>query len=364
MALVQDWFVVNGGAEKIVKELVALFPEATVFGLVDFLSDADRAEILMGKSVVTSFLQKFPNAKKNYRNYLPFFTMAIESLNFEGFDLIVSSSSSVAKGLKKKPGQLHICYCHSPIRYAWDLEDEYLSHLSWIKRQVAKLILARIRVWDRATAGRVDVYIANSEHIAERIRRIYSREPLVIYPPVDISAFQPCALKENYYFTSARMVAYKKIDLIVAAFNQMPHLQLVVSGDGPELEKLQSMSSPNIVFTGFLSKPDLVRYMQHAKAFILAAEEDFGITSLEAQACATPVIAYRKGGYLETVIENKTGVFFDEQSAQSIANAVLNFEKGNNTFELSHFAQQVNKFSIANFKNQFIQIVQQYVDKK
>ena len=365
IALVQDWFVVNGGAEKIVKELVTLYPNAEVFGLVDFLNDQDRKDVLNGKRAKTSFLQQLPFAAKGYRNFLPLFPKAIEGLDLSEFDLIISSSYSVAKGLKREKGkQLHICYCHSPIRYAWDLEREYLSHLSGLKKWIAKLTLAYIRKWDISTLDRVDFFIANSNFIAERIKRIYGRDAAVIYPPVDTSSFIPVLVKEEYYFTSARMVAYKKLDLIVKAFEELPHLKLVVSGDGPEFEKLKKMATPNVVFTGFLTKNDLVTKMQRAKAFILAAEEDFGITSLEAQACATPVIALRKGGYLETVLEGKTGCFFDEQNSKAITEAVVDFEQKNWNFKLEDFTNQVNRFSTVKFNQAISALIEEHVAKK
>ncbi|MBL7882965.1 MAG: glycosyltransferase, partial [Bacteroidia bacterium] len=230
VALVQDWFVVNGGAEKVVKEIIELYPDCDVFSLVDFLNDKDREFILKGKKAKTSFIQKMPFSKKLYRNYLPLFPKAIESLDFTKYDLIISSSYAVAKGIKKNKNQIHICYCHSPIRYAWDLEDEYFKKTPFLKRIIIKRVLNYIRKWDVKTSERVDLFIANSNYIAERIKRIYNRDAVVIYPPIDTVNFKPNKEKDNYYFTSNRMVSYKKTDLIVRAFNQLPHLKLIVSG--------------------------------------------------------------------------------------------------------------------------------------
>jgi glycosyltransferase involved in cell wall biosynthesis len=356
--------VVNGGAEKIVREIINLFPDCTIFSLVDFLNDEDREFILKGKKATTSFLQNMPFSKNGYRNYLPLFPKAIESLDFSGYDLIISSSYSVAKGIKKSKDQMHICYCHSPMRYAWDLEDEYLSPLPLIKRLLAKWTLKYIRKWDVRTSERVDLFVANSKNVAERIKRIYGRDSIVLYPPVDISSFSPVQKKENYYFTSARMVPYKKLDLIIETFNELPHLNLIVSGDGPELKKLKTLGKKNIEFTGFIKKDELVKYIQKAKAFILAADEDFGITSLEAQSCCTPVIAYKKGGYLETVIEGSTGIFFEEQNVESLTKAILKLEDMKLPFKEADFISNVERFSIEQFQNGLKKIITDHVKRK
>jgi glycosyltransferase involved in cell wall biosynthesis len=360
VAIVQDWFVVNGGAEKVVKEIITLFPNCDIFSLIDFLNDEDRAFILQGKKATTSFLQKLPFAKEQYRYYLPLFPLAIESLDLKGYDLIISSSYSVAKGIKKKKGQIHICYCHSPIRYAWDLESEYTDNLPPIKRFFAKITLKYIRKWDKRTTARVDLFIANSKNVSERIKRIYNRDSFVLYPPIDTSSFKPEENKSNYYFSSARMVPYKKLDLIVGAFNEMPNLKLIVSGDGPELSNLIKIGKENIEFIGFVKKKSLISYIQKAKAFILAADEDFGITSVEAQSCCTPVVALEKGGYLETVVENKTGFFFKEQSIKSIKEAILKIESREISLKKNDFISNVERFSIENFQIGFRNIVNIY----
>jgi glycosyltransferase involved in cell wall biosynthesis len=365
IALVQDWFTVNGGAEKVIKEIVNVYSDVDVFALVDFLNDEDRQYILKGKKCTTSFLQHLPFAKSVYRNFLPLFPMAIGSLDFTGYDLIISSSTSVAKGAKKaNKNQIHICYCNSPMRYAWDQEEEYLSHMGKLKKLIAKITLKYIRKWDIKTLDRVDLFIANSNNVAERIQRIYGRSSVVLYPPVDASSFTPELNKENYYFTSARFVPYKKIDLIIKAFNELPHLKLIVSGDGPESETLKELANENTTFVGFLTKEELIKHTQKAKAFILAADEDFGITSLEAQSCCTPVIAYKKGGYLETVVDGKTGLFFDEQIVSSLKETILKFENLDYSFKKEDFLENMEKFSISQFKTRLKNIVDDYVKGK
>lgn len=357
VAIVQDWLIVNGGAEKVLAQLVALYPYADIFALIDFLKPDDRQQIVQGKYATTSYFQKIPFAKHFYRYFLPLFPHAIESLDLSNYDLIISSSYAVAKGVKKHKNQMHICYCHSPIRYAWDLEDTYLHDVNVLKKWLAKYTLAYIRKWDLKTLNSVDYFIANSKYIQERIQRIYQRDATVIYPPVDLKAFEPNSDKENYYFTTARLVGYKKTDLIVKAFAKLPHLKLVVAGEGPDLDWLKSIATSNVIFTGYLEKAALVTYMQKSKAFVLAAVEDFGISALEAQSCATPVIALRKGGYLETVVENKTGVFFDEQSEEAIAQCIKAFDEGHRHFELIDFAQNVEQYSADVFKQKMAHFI-------
>ena len=360
VALVQDWFTVDGGAEKVVKEILHFFPDADIFGLIDCLSDEDRKTILNGKKVFTSFIQNLPQSEVMYRNYLPFFPLAIEALDFSAYDLIVSSSYAVAKGIKVNPGQIHICYCHTPIRYAWDLRDEYLSQMGSIKRTIARPILKYIRNWDLKTSNNPTHYIANSENVAERIQRLYNRNATVIYPPVDTENFTYQEKKSDYYLTSARLVPYKKVNLIVEAFSQLPNQKLIVSGDGPQLEHLKTIAGPNVSFAGFLERKDLISHIQNAKAFILAAEEDFGITSVEAQSCGTPVIALNKGGYKETVVSQKTGVFFNNQTSESIADCIKTFENEKLTFKKEDFMTNVDKFSINKFRMSFQKVLNRY----
>jgi len=341
-AIIHEWFVNYAGSERVVESFTNIWPEADVFALVDFLSDEQRKIILKGKKAKTSFIQKLPFAKKRHRNYLPLFPSAIERLDISGYDVIVSSSHAVAKGFKKKGDQLHITYCHSPMRYIWDQADQYLKGT---KGLTAKLFMDYLRKWDLISASNVEFFIANSHHIAEKIKRIYKREAEVIYPPVDTNKFEVGNQKEDYYLTASRMVPYKKLDLVVEAFNQMPDKKLVVVGSGPEKDNIKSAAASNIEIIGHQERDSLKSFMQKAKAFVFAAEEDFGIIVVEAMACGTPVIAFNKGGTNESVINGTTGILFDEQSSEAIKNAVIQFENRKNSYDSLAIRKHSEKFS-------------------
>ncbi len=329
IAIVCDWLVTYAGAERVLNAMLQCFPAADLFALIDFLP-ANQRGFLQGKAVKTTFLQAWPGVKKYYRYCLPFMPLAIEQLDLGGYDLIISSSHAVAKGVITGPDQLHISYVHSPIRYAWDLQAEYLKEMRGLKKLFAQVMLHKIRLWDYRTANGVDHFLANSKFIANRIWKIYRREANVIYPPVDTMQFTPHAQKDNFYLTASRLVPYKKIDLIVEAFAALPEKKLVVIGDGPEMQKIKNKAGKNIEVLGQQPQEKLVEYMQRAKAFVFAAEEDFGIAPVEAQAAGTPVIAYSKGGALETIRgldhAQPTGVFFEEQTVSSLLNAIQTFE--------------------------------------
>ena len=327
-ALINDWYYVNGGAEKVIHSLNQIWDDFDHFALIDFLNENDRTFILNGKKAKTTFIQNLPTVKSNHRKFLQLFPLAIQQFNLREYEIILSSSSSIAKGVRTTKNQLHICYCHSPMRYAWDLQEQYLDDagLKRIKRAYAIFVLNKIKKWDIANSHNVSFFIANSKCIAQRIKAIYNREATVIYPPVDVDFFSLETQKEAYYFTASRMVSYKKIQLIVETFNELPHLQLIVAGDGPEFQKIQKIAKSNIQLVGFVDAMLLKKYMQKAKGFVFAAEEDFGIIPVEAQACGTPVIAFGKGGALETVLDNVTGVFFKEQNSNSLSKALHHFE--------------------------------------
>ena len=347
VAIVHDWLVTNAGAEKVLKEIVAIYPDADIFSLVDFLSDIQREEVIAGKKVTTSFLQYFPFAKTHFRNFLPFFPKAIESLDLSVYDLVISSSWAVAKGVKTSNVQIHICYCHTPIRYAWDLYDEYVSSLKQPKKALVEQTLKYIRKWDLKSLDRVDHFIANSNFVKERINRLYNRNAEVIYPPVDTNKFILCTEKEDFYLTASRLVSYKKTKLIVEAFNEMPEKKLVVIGVGEDYDAIVKIAKENIVVMGYQDDIVLVDMMAKAKAFVYAAVEDFGIVPVEAMVCGTPVIALNDGGTAETVVDGFSGVHFQRQSVEDIVDAVNRFE--GLTFNLSTIAKEAHKYASKRF---------------
>lgn len=361
VALVHDWFCDSGGAEKVVARILKSFPDADVFSTVDFLTNQQRQDILGGKAVTTTFIQKLPKAK-SYRKYFPLMPVALESLDLAGYDVIISSSSSVAKGVISGPDQVHICYCHSPMRYAWDLQEQYLREAGismGFKGFLARSMLSYMRNWDVRSSFGVDYFIANSEYIARRINKVYRRTSEVIYPNVEVSDFEICRDKDEYYFTCSRMVPYKKIDLIVEAFAKMPDKRLVVIGDGPDMPKIKALAKDNIELMGYQSFDMLKKTMSKAKAFVFAAEEDFGIVPVEAQACGTPVIAFGKGGALETVVDGVTGVYFDEQTTESLQSAVEKFDQLE--FDSEAIRRHSERFSSARFDTEFVDFVNEKV---
>lgn len=363
VAIVHDWLVVYAGAERVLEQMISCLPDADLFALVDFLPTNDRA-FIHNKAVTTSFIQKLPFAKTKYRNYLPLMPLAIEQFDLSAYDVIISSSHAVAKGVLIGPDQLHLCMCYSPIRYAWDLQFQYLreSRLeSGIRGWSARLLLHRIRLWDTRTANSVDNFIAISRFVARRIEKAYRRQSEVIYPPVDVSSFVFRPDKENFYLAASRMVPYKNLPLIIEAFASMPEKRLVVIGDGPDLGKCKSVAASNVTIMGWQPFSVLRDHMQRAKAFVFAAEEDFGITPLEAQACGTPVIGFAKGGLLETIRglgkERPTGVFFAEQSCAAIQAAVREFERENSKIVAEDCRDNVMRFSPEEFKEAFTKFV-------
>lgn len=378
-AVVHDWLVTYAGAERALEQILLLYPDADLFALVDFLPQEQRSFIL-NKNAHTSFIQSLPFAKRKYRSYLPFMPLAIEQFDLSEYDLVLSSSHAVAKGVLTHARQLHVCYCYTPMRYAWDLHTQYLkeSHLDkGLKGLFVRAVLHYLRLWDSSVANRVDEYIAISQYIEKRIKKIYGREAKVIYPPVDTDYFLPGLEKEDYYLTASRMVPYKKIDLIVEAFSNMPDKKLVVIGDGPDFSKIKSRSGRNITLLGHQSSPVMKDYMQKAKAFIFAAEEDFGIVTVEAQACGTPVIAFGRGGSLETInplpialsgIHNDTGtaptgVFFYEQTSIALKNAIVLFEENINVFDRKLIRNNALRFSTKRFKLEFKDFIDHALEK-
>lgn len=359
VAIVHDWLVTYAGAEKVLEQMLICYPNAHIFSLVEYL---DNKNFIKDKVVKTSFIQKLPFSKTKYRSYLSLMPIAVEQFDLSKYDLIISSSHAVAKGVLTGPDQLHICMCYSPIRYAWDLQHQYLKESSLekgFKSLIARYILHQIRKWDYRTANGVDHFIGISYFIQKRIKKIYRRNSKVIYPPVDTNLFKNLEREKNdFYITCSRMVPYKKIDLIVETFSEIfPGKELMVIGDGPDFKKIKNIAKSNVKLLGQTSPKELHLLLSQAKAFIFASEEDFGIAPIEAQSCGTPVIALKKGAAKETIvgIENKnpTGVFFEDQTVKSLASAIDIFEKDHSKISSENCIKNAERFSIDRFRSEF-----------
>jgi glycosyltransferase involved in cell wall biosynthesis len=359
LAIVHEWLVTRGGSEKVVEQMLSIWPQADLFTVLDCYSDTDRKHI-DGRRAKTTFIQNLPFASRYYQKYLPLMPLAIEQLDLSKYDVIISSSHAVSKGVITGPNQLHICYIHSPIRYAWDMQHQYLTESKLDKGLAgwaARLVLHRIRQWDTRSSFGVDHFVANSHYIARRVKKAYRRNAEVIYPPVSIDAFEFCDSKDDFYLTASRLVPYKKVPAIVRAFSQMPSKRLVVIGDGPEYDRAVAHATPNVTFLGYQSFEVLHDHMRRARAFIFNAEEDFGIVPVEAQACGTPVIAFGSGGARETVIDDEsndaTGLFYDEQTPEAIVSAIERFEARENAFDSRACRANAERFSAQQFRHSF-----------
>ena len=329
VAIIHDWLETVAGAERVLEQMLLCYPEADLFAVVDFLPE-DRRGFLHGRVPRTSFIQRLPFARRWFRHYAMLLPMAVEQWDLSGYDLVLSSSHAIAKGVLTGPDTLHVSYVHSPMRYAWDLQHQYLRESGLdrgLRGIAARWLLARLRQWDRGTANGVDLFLANSHYVARRIRKAYRREAQVIPPPVDIETFSPGGEKQDFYLVASRHVAYKRIDLVAAAFAAMPDRKLVIVGDGPAHARVRAAAggARNITFRPAVPQAELVALMRAARAFVFAGEEDFGIVLAEALACGTPVIALGRGGAAEIVVEG-AGVLFAEQTADAVAEAVRRFE--------------------------------------
>lgn len=371
-ALIHDWLTTYAGAERVLEQMLTLYPQADLFAVCDFLPAAQRG-FLQGRVAQTSFIQRLPFAARRYRGYLPLMPLAIEQLDVSAYDVVLSSSHAVAKGVLTGPQQLHVSYVHSPIRYAWDLQHQYLreAHLQrGLKSMLARLMLHYMRLWDVRTANGVDAFVVNSRFIGRRVAKAYRRPAKVIYPPVDVAAFALREEKEEFYLTASRMVPYKKMPLIVEAFATMPDKRLVVVGDGPELGRCKAVAAPNVELLGYQPFEVVRDLMQRAQAFVFAAEEDFGITPVEAQACGTPVIAFGKGGACETIVGLEaaapatggeaapTGLFFAEQSVAAIVAAVHRFEEMRERFTPQACRENALRFAPERFRAELAEFVE------
>jgi glycosyltransferase involved in cell wall biosynthesis len=358
VAIVHDWLYTIGGAERVLQGILRCFPNAEIFCLFDHLSDGDRAKIGFAKAH-TSFLQRMPFVRRNHRIFLPLMPLAIEQLDLRGFDVVISSSYAVAKGVLTGPDQLHVSYVHSPMRYAWDLQEDYLEEsrltrgmFGWLSR----VVLHGIRVWDIRTAHGVDSYVANSRYVARRIRKLYGAEATVIHPPVRVPDEVAPAEKGNFFLSASRLVSYKNVRVLIEAFGHLPEHQLVVVGAGPDYEKLRKLAGPNVRMLGYVEDAALTGLMRQARAFLFAAREDFGITPLEAQALGTPVIALGRGGSRETVVSDgaaPTGLFFDTATPEAVAWAVRRFIESERRFTPANCHAHARRYSEARFDREF-----------
>ena len=365
-ALVHEWLtpLATGGSELVVQEILK-HVDADVYALIDFES-TNPESYLFGREIGTTFLQHFPLARKGVQKYLPLLPIAIEQLDLREYDIILSSSHAVAKGILSSPGQLHVCYCHTPMRYAWDMTFDYLRSSKagrGIPGVLTRYLLHRLRQWEVISANRVDYFIANSQHTARRIWRCYRRRAEVIYPPVDIARFSLMPQKQDFYVTVCRLVSYKNVSAIVQAFNQLGH-NLIVIGTGPELDMIRQIAKPNVQILGWQPAEVVEKYIAEAKAFVYAACEDFGIALVEAQACGTPVIAYAAGGALETVLdirqhpETGTGLFFSSQTAAALVAAVEEFEQLQGKFQPEIGRLHAAEFSPEVFRERYVGFVE------
>ncbi len=359
VAVVHDWLNSYVGGERVLEQIIAVAPAADLFVTFDNMEGQDRG-FLGGKIPRTSFLQNWPFVRKRYTKFLPLLTLAVEQLDVTGYDVVLSSSASIGKGVITSADQMHVAYVHSPMRYAWDLQHQYLRDFGLtggLRAFAARSVLHHARMWDLRAANGVDHFVANSQYIARRIWRVYRRSADVVYPPVDTEAFTSREDKDSFYLAASRLVPYKRMDAIVQAFSLLPSRRLVVIGAGPEMSRLKAAAGPNVEILGYQPPGVLRDHMQRARAFLFAAEEDFGITPVEAQACGTPVIAYGRGGVTETVrgldTDQPTGVFFAEQTPGHVAEAVQEFERHEHQILPAACRANAMRFSIGNFRRNY-----------
>ena len=357
VAIVHDWLTGMRGGERVLEILCELYPDAPVYTL--FYNPARMSKAINERKIRTSFLQKLPFSLKMYRRYLPLFPIAVEQFDLREYDVVISSSHCVAKGALTTSDTLHICYCYTPLRYAWDMYEEYFGkdRISCVERSIIRPIINYLRVWDVASSRRVDCFAAISHNVARRIEKYYRREAQVIHPPVDTSFFMPGNDRGNFFLVVSAMVPYKRVEIVVDAFNKLG-LPLKVVGGGPLRKKIERKAKRNVEFLGEVSDRELLGLYQRCRALVFAGVEDFGIAPLEAQAAGRPVIAYGRGGFLETVVEGKTGIFFNEQSSFSLIDAVRKFQKMDFDPEL------IRNHALQFDTNVFRQKIHDYVEKR
>lgn len=356
VAIVHEWLTIYGGSERVTEVFHEIFPEAPIYCLV--YDEDTMPDRFKNYDIRPTFIQKLPFAKRHYKAYLPIMPRAYEELDLTEYDLVISSSTACAKGVITRSDATHICYCHTPTRYLWEFYYEYTRNMGKLKKIIISMFIHKLRMWDRLAADRVDRFIANSNYIAGRISKYYRKDAKVIFPPVNTHLYNISDKDEEYYLIVSRLVTYKKIDIAVEAFNKLGY-PLVIIGDGPEREKLEKCAQANIKFLGRLSDEEIRDYYSKCKAFIFPGEEDFGITPVECQASGRPVIAYKRGGALDSVLEGKTGIFFKEQNTESLIDTVKKFEIYGVEYNKTQIKEHSEKFSVHRFKAEF----RQYVDE-
>jgi glycosyltransferase involved in cell wall biosynthesis len=350
VAIVHEWLLGMTGSEKVVEALCELFPQATLFCLI--YNKKNLSETINKMKIKPSFVQYLPFAMTKYRYYLPLFPYAIEQFDLRDYDLVISSNHCVAKGVITKPKTLHICYCHTPMRYGWEFYFEYFGNSKL--NSIISFFMNYIRIWDVVSSNRVDYFIANSRAVAARINKHYRREATLIYPPIDTSIYRPDSKDENFFLIVSRLVPYKRIDIAIKAFNELK-LPLIIIGDGPELKKLKKMANSNIEFKGKQDTKIISKFYAQCKALVFPGEEDFGMVPIEAQAAGRPVIAYKAGGALETIIDGITGIFFEEQTHESLIQAIRKFETIK--FDKEKIRTHALKFDKAIFKEKMKEFI-------
>jgi glycosyltransferase involved in cell wall biosynthesis len=358
IAVVHEWLETYAGSERVLAEILSLYPQADLFAVVDFLPPNQRA-FLADRKVNVSFIQHLPLARKRFRWYLPLMPFAMEQIDLSAYDLIISNSHAVSKGVLTRGDQLHISYVHTPFRYAWDLQEEYLDRSGgarMVKSALARVLMHYLRIWDLRTSTGVDCFVANSQFVARRIMKTYRRPATVLYPPVNVDEFPLTEKKEDFYVTVARLVPYKRVDLLLEAFAMMPQHQLVVIGGGPERSKLRRKPPSNVHLKGYLSGAEVRDHLARAKAFVYAGEEDFGISMVEAQACGTPVLAFARGGATEIVVDGQTGLLFDRQTPDAIVSTVSEFERDWD-YDPTRVRFNAIRFSVSRFRDGFSTLV-------
>lgn len=365
VALIHDHLAQDGGAEKVLRVFTEMFPDAPIYTLLYEKKNIDK--YFKGKHIETSIIQRLPGGVKHYQWYMPFMPMAVEFFDLSKYDLVISDASAFAKGVITSTNTLHICYCHTPTRYLWSDTHQYINELKYNKyfKKIISLALNYVRIWDRTAADRVDKYIANSRIVQKRIEKYYKRDSQIIYPPIDIENFsiaENFSNQEEYFLTGGRLVTYKRFDIVVEAFLKMGK-KLKIFGDGVDMIRLKNIANgaSNIEFLGRVTEQEKADLYKNCQAFVNPQEEDFGITVVEAMASGRPVLAFKRGGALETVIDGKTGIFFDIQSSGAIIEAVNGFKNIN--FDSKEIRLQAEKFSTEKFKQEIKKFIESEYNK-